>query len=244
METMTRRKRKRNLLPVVLAVVLAVIVAALALLVFRSLLPAAQREEPDPHAGQIYVNDGANMVWLTPHDNLPVNPFTSADFTRTEDGALHYIGMTGTVRLGVDVSDYQSNVDWQRLAAQGVEFAILRIGYTGYTKGAFRADSTFARHLQNARAVGLDVGVYYFSQAVTVQEAAAEAAHVLRLLDGQQLALPVYFDWEPVFADDSRTKGNDNHLTECAAAFCGVIEPAAIRRASTSTASRGITGTI
>ena len=51
-----------------------------------------------------------------------------------------------------------------------------------------------------------------------------EAAHVLRLLDGQQLALPVYFDWEPVFADDSRTKGNDSRLTECAAAFCGVIE--------------------
>lgn len=91
-------------------------------------------------------------------------------------------------------------------------------------KGAFRADSAFARHLQNARAAGLDVGVYYFSQAVTVQEAAAEAAHVLRLLDGQQLALPVYFDWEPVFADDSRTKGNDCRLTECAAAFCGVIE--------------------
>ena len=47
---------------------------------------------------------------------------------------------------------------------------------------------------------------------------------MLRLLDGKQLALPVYFDWEPVFADDSRTKGNDSRLTECAAAFCGVIE--------------------
>lgn len=217
-----RRRRRRRLLPLVILLV----VLAVAVPVVLSLLPHQPpvREEPDPHAGQVYVNDGANMVWLTPHDNLPVNPFTAADFTRTEDGALRYIGMTGTVRLGVDVSDYQSNVDWQRLAAQGVEFAILRIGYTGYTKGAFRADSAFARHLQNARAAGLDMGVYYFSQAVTVQEAAAEAAHVLRLLDGQQLALPVYFDWEPVFADDSRTKGNDNRLTECAAAFCGVIE--------------------
>lgn len=168
-----RRRRRRRLLPLVVLLV----VLAIAVPVVLSLLPHQPpvREEPDPHAGQVYVNDGANMVWLTPHDNLPVNPFTAADFTRTEDGALHYIGMTGTVRLGVDVSDYQSNVDWQRLAAQGVEFAILRIGYTGYTKGSFRADSAFARHLQNARAAGLDVGVYYFSQAVTVQEAAAEA---------------------------------------------------------------------
>lgn len=217
-----RRRRRRRLLPLVILL----IVLAVAVPVVLSLLPHQPpvREEPDPHAGQVYVNDGANMVWLTPHDNLSVNPFTAADFTRAEDGTLHYIGMAGTVRLGVDVSDYQSDVDWQRLAAQGVEFAILRVGYTGYTKGSFRADSAFARHLQNARAAGLDVGVYYFSQAVTVQEAAAEAAHVLRLLGGQQLALPVYFDWEPVFADDSRTKGNDNRLTECAAAFCGVIE--------------------
>ena len=152
-----RRRRRRRLLPLVILLV----VLAVAVPVVLSLLPHQPpvREEPDPHAGQVYVNDGANMVWLTPHDNLPVNPFTAADFTRTEDGALRYIGMTGTVRLGVDVSDYQSNVDWQRLAAQGVEFAILRIGYTGYTKGAFRADSAFARHLQNARAAGLDVYV-------------------------------------------------------------------------------------
>ena len=220
-----RRRRRRRLLPlVILLAVLAVTIP-----VVLSLLPRQPRitEEPDPHAGQVYVNDGANMVWLTPHENLTVNPFTADDFTRDEDGSLRYTGMTGTVRLGVDVSDYQSGVDWSKLAAQGVDFAILRIGYTGYTKGSLRTDSAFAQHLQGARAAGIDVGVYYFSQAVTVQEAAAEAAHVLRLLDGRQLDLPVYFDWEPVFADDSRTKGNDNaHLTEYAAAFCDVVESA------------------
>lgn len=220
-----RRRRRRRLLPLV--ILLAVL--AVAVPVILSLLPRQSRvtEEPDPHAGQVYVNDGANMVWLTPHKNLAVNPFTANDFTRDENGALHYTGMSGTVRLGVDVSDYQSGVDWQKLAAQGVDFAILRIGYTGYTKGSLRTDSAFASHLQGARAAGIDVGVYYFSQAVTVQEAAAEAAHVLRLLNGRQLDLPVYFDWEPVFADDSRTRGNDNaHLTECAAVFCDVVESA------------------
>ena len=100
METMTRRKRKRNLLPVVLAVVLAVIVAALALLVFRSLLPAAQREEPDPHAGQIYVNDGANMVWLTPHENFAVSPLHRWQFV-TLEGQPWYVGSEFAVRRGV-----------------------------------------------------------------------------------------------------------------------------------------------
>ena len=178
-----RRRRRRRLLP--LAILLAAL--AVAIPVVLSLLPRQPRtvEEPDPHAGQVYVNDGANMVWLTPHESLPVNPFTAEDFTREEDGALRYTGMTGTVRMGVDVSDYQAGVDWQRLAAQGVDFAILRIGYTGYTKGAPRTDGSFTSHLR------------------------------------------VYFDWEPVFADDSRTKGNDNgYLTECAAAFCGVVESA------------------
>lgn len=217
------RRRKRRLLP--LLILLAAL--AVAVPVVLSLLPRHPRvqEETDPHAGQIYVNDGANMVWLTPHSGLPLNPFTAEDFTRGEDGSLRYTGMEGTVRLGVDVSDYQANVDWQRLAAQGVDFAILRVGYTGYTKGTHRADSAFARHLQNAHAAGLDVGVYYFSQALTVQEAAAEAAHVLTLLQGVSLELPVYFDWEPVSADDSRTASYGyTHLTESAAAFCRVIE--------------------
>ena len=156
-----RRRRRRRLLPLV--ILLAAL--AVAIPVVLSLLPRQPRtvEEPDPHAGQVYVNDGANMVWLTPHESLPVNPFTAEDFTREEDGALRYTGMTGTVRMGVDVSDYQAGVDWQRLAAQGVDFAILRIGYTGYTKGALRTDGSFTSHLRGARAAGIDVGVYYLS---------------------------------------------------------------------------------
>ena len=118
METMTRRKRKRNLLPVVLAVVLAVIVAALALLVFRSLLPAAQREEPDPHAGQIYVNDGANMVWLTPHENFAVSPLHRWQFV-TLEGRPWYVGSEFAVRRGVDLSVFQKNVDWAKAALIG-----------------------------------------------------------------------------------------------------------------------------
>ena len=224
-----RRRRRRSLLP--LAILLAAL--AIAVPVILSLLPRQPRVEPepeDPHAGQVYVNDGANMVWLTPHKNLAVNPFTANDFTRDENGALHYTGMSGTVRLGVDVSDYQSGTDWQQLAQQGVDFAILRVGYRGYTQGALRTDSSFRTFVRGARAAGIDVGVYFFSQAVTVQEAIMEADYVLGLLDGVPLDLPVYFDWEPVFADDSRTASFDaSRLTNIAAAFCRVVEQGGCR---------------
>ena len=153
----SRRRRRRSLLP--LAILLAAL--AIAVPVILSLLPRQPRVEPepeDPHAGQVYVNDGANMVWLTPHKNLAVNPFTANDFTRDENGALHYTGMSGTVRLGVDVSDYQSGTDWQQLAQQGVDFAILRVGYRGYTQGALREDSSFRTFVRGARAAGIDVG--------------------------------------------------------------------------------------
>ena len=85
----SRRRRRRSLLP--LAILLAAL--AIAVPVILSLLPRQPRVEPepeDPHAGQVYVNDGANMVWLTPHKSLAVNPFTANDFTRDENGALHY----------------------------------------------------------------------------------------------------------------------------------------------------------
>ena len=173
METMTRRKRKRNLLPVVLAVVLAVIVAALALLVFRSLLPAAQREEPDPHAGQIYVNDGA------------------------------------------------------KAAESGVEFAVIRLGFRGYGKGALQPDDLFDSHLDGAHTAGIDAGVYFFSQALTAEEGREEAQYVLERLKGRKLELPVYFDWEPISAEDSRTNGYDYaNLTDSAVAFCQTIQAA------------------
>ena len=222
-----RLRRRRRPAPLLLLILAAVVVMGLLAAVVLSLRDRRSQPEPeaDPHAGQVYVNDGANMVWLTPHKNLAVNPFTANDFTRDENGVLRYTGMSGTVRLGVDVSDYQSGTDWQQLARQGVDFAILRVGYRGYTQGALREDSSFRTFVRGARAAGIDVGAYFFSQAVTVQEAIMEADYVLGLLDGVPLDLPVYFDWEPVFADDSRTASFDaSRLTNIAAAFCRVVE--------------------
>lgn len=229
METMTRQRRKRgSMLPVILAVVLAAVIAA-ALLVIRSLRPAQQPEEPDPHEGQIYVNDGANMVWLTPHENFAVSPLRRWQFVTLNDKP-HYQGSDFTTSRGIDLSVFQGDVDWDKAAADGVEFAIIRLGYRGYGKGALQPDELFTSHLDGAHAAGIDTGAYFFSQALTAEEGREEAQYVLEQLDGRRMEMPIYFDWEPIAVEDSRTNGYDYaHLTDSAVAFCQTIEAAGYR---------------
>ena len=228
MEIMTRQRRKRSLLPLVLAIVLAAVIVA-TLLVIRSLRPAQQPEEPDPHEGQIYVNDGANMVWLTPHENFAVSPLRRWQFV-TLNGKPHYQGSDFTTRRGIDLSVFQGDVDWDKAAADGVEFAIIRLGYRGYGKGALQPDELFTSHLDGAHAAGIDTGAYFFSQALTAEEGREEARYVLEQLDGRRMEMPIYFDWEPIAVEDSRTNGYDYaHLTDSAVAFCQTIEAAGYR---------------
>lgn len=221
-----RRTQRRRRTPVFLLLFAAVLVAGLLAAVIYSLRPVkAPDPEPDPHEGQVYINDGANMVWYTPLEGVPVSGVEQDEFVR--DGErIRYTGASYATRWGVDVSNYQGSIDWQALKAQGIEFAYLRLGLRGYgEQGTLYTDRSFARYYEGARAAGIDVGVYFFSQAVTVREAADEALFALELLDGRALDLPVYYDWEPVSADDSRTAGYDGrYLTAGAAAFCNIIE--------------------
>lgn len=226
-ETRTpRRTQRHRRTPVFLLLFAAVLVAGLLAAVIYSLRPVkAPDPEPDPHEGQVYINDGASMVWHTPLEGVPVSGVEQDEFVR--DGErIRYTGASYATRWGVDVSNYQGSIDWQALKAQGIEFAYLRLGLRGYgEQGTLYTDRSFARYYEGARAAGIDVGVYFFSQAVTVREAADEALFALELLNGRALDLPVYYDWEPVSADDSRTAGYDGrYLTAGAAAFCNIIE--------------------
>ncbi len=131
------------------------------------------------------------------------------------------------VKKGIDVSYYQKEIDWAAVAADGVDFAMLRLGYRGYGSGALTLDTRFLENVRGAAAAGIDVGVYFFSQAITAGEAAEEAAFVLSYLEGHSITYPVCFDWEPIFNDSARTDGLSRRtLTECAVTFCRAIEAA------------------
>ena len=133
-----------------------------------------------------------------------------------------------TSRLGVDVSVFQGDIDWEQVKAAGYEFAILRIGYRGYgEEGTLNADEKFEQNMENARKAGIDVGVYFFSQAVNEEEAKEEADFVLEHLKGQELQMPVVYDPEHILEDEARTYGvTGEQFTQNAKVFCKEIEEA------------------
>lgn len=149
-------------------------------------------------------------------------------FVRDED-RLSYVGDTGFCsRLGLDVSHYHGTIDWEKVKEDGFSFAFIRLGCRGYGEaGEIRLDREFKNNMENALAAGLDVGVYFFSQAVNEEEAVEEAAFVLKNLEGYQLQLPVVFDPERIDWDEARTDCvSGRQFTENAEAFCSMVEEA------------------
>lgn len=101
------------------------------------------------------------------------------------------------VRKGIDVSQWQEEIDWAAVAASGVEFAYIRVGVRGWgLPGTLMKDSNYAENIKNAQANGILVGAYIFSQAITVDEAIDEADHLLALLEGYEMDLPMVMDFE------------------------------------------------
>ena len=178
--------------------------------------PAAPEEQPE-NPQQEPVDDGRI-------DGLPVNEYDAEAFY-DEGGFRRYRGPE-TAYVGIDVSAHQQEIDWQAVKDAGVEFAMIRVGYRGYTRGDLELDPYFIRNMDGAIAAGLDVGVYFFSQAITTQEALDEADFVLNWIQGYDLAYPVVFDWEDIEAE-ARTDNMDMiTLTGCAYAFCEAVEKA------------------
>ena len=188
-------------------------------------LAACGEPEPDPHEGMAYVNTGANWEWIYPAEGVAVSDFTQDDFTTNADGLPEYTGDAYDTRLGVDVSFYQGEIDWEAVAADGVEFAMIRCGYRGSESGTIVVDEQFENNINGALAAGLDVGVYFFSQSTGAIEAAEEANFVLDLISGYDITMPVAFDWEPL--EGSRAEDIDrSELTASAVAFCEMVKDA------------------
>lgn len=157
-------------------------------------------------------------------DRTPIHLY-DGDFYWNGD-RLEYIGSDFRTRFGIDVSAYQNRasenqtIDWDAVAADGVEFAMVRIGLRGYSTGAISADQFYAENIEGAMAAGIETGVYFFAQAITVEEAIEEADFVISLLDGHEINGPVAYDWEMHDAS-YRVYGTAPEMaTACAIAFC------------------------
>lgn len=154
---------------------------------------------------------------------LPQSEFSAADFVMEGE---YLACLAGETVLGIDVSHHQQAIDWQEVKSSGIQFAMIRLGYRGLGEGRLYVDEYAAQNLRLAREAGLQVGAYFYSQAISVEEAQAEAGLALEILDGFALDLPLAFDWE----QENRTADVDvQTVTDCALAFCAMVEDAGYR---------------
>lgn len=161
---------------------------------------------------------------------LPDVPKHDYDLNKfIHDGSkLSYDDEKYTYRLGIDVSYHQGNIDFSKVKAAGYDFVILRIGYRGYGKaGNIMADRKFPEYYSKAKAAGLDVGVYFFAQAINETEAEEEADFVINTLKGYDLDLPVVYDPESILDDVARTDNvSGEQFTKNTLCFCQKISDA------------------
>ncbi len=146
------------------------------------------------------------------------------------DGFKYYFNSAGILssKVGIDVSKYQTNINWNQVKAAGVEFVIIRVGNTGWGNGSINLDPYFNSHIKGALNAGLDIGIYYYSQAITVAEAKNEANFVINQINKYKnsINMPVVFDTESTGQGGRGDKLTTVQRTQIADAFCKQIKSA------------------
>ena len=176
---------------------------------------------------KIHINDSTlGEIWITELDGVPVNKLDNNNFSA--DSNLKYYNENGKAASseGIDVSSYSGNIDWKKVKESGIDFAMIRVGGRGYgEKGEMYTDERALEYINGAKAEGIKVGAYFFSQAVSTEEAIEEADYVKTVLGDIKLDYPVAYDWEIIKDDDARTDSvSASQATECARAFCDRVK--------------------
>ena len=165
-----------------------------------------------------------------------VNQLRPEEFSWSGD-RLVYSGSAFRTRFGIDVSAYQNRasenetIDWTAVRSDGVDFAMIRIGLRGYSTGKLAEDAFYRQNIRNSLNAGIETGVYFFAQAITVEEAMEEADFVIERLrtlesEGVRINGPVAYDWE-MHDSSYRVYGTTPEMaTACAIAFCRRVQEA------------------
>ena len=216
----------------VLLIVIAILAAAVILLI-QAL--KADEEYLSAESSRVFEYYGEKDViklddptygdtWLAALTDVPRHTL-DYDNVKMENGFKHYYENGERLNTtGIDVSYHQGDIDWEAVKADGVDFAMIRLGYRGYETGNINIDERFHEYAQGALDAGLDIGVYFYSQALTAEEAREEARTVLAEIVNYEITYPVVFDWEIVGEESARTNDiSSEKLNECAAVFCNTI---------------------
>jgi GH25 family lysozyme M1 (1,4-beta-N-acetylmuramidase) len=175
----------------------------------------------------IYTVNG--RYYFTPINySLKMNSLNNDCFIKDDEtGEITYSDGTITSHKGIDVSKYQGTIDWSKVKASGVEYAIIRCGYRGYESGTITQDSSFDTYARNALANDVGIGAYFYTQAINADEAREEADFVISCLKPYNATYPICLDVEDASGDGARQDALSNsELTDVVIAFCERIKEA------------------
>lgn len=157
-------------------------------------------------------------------DSIPKHNYVSSGFRQEGNELQYYASNRKISSYGISVSKYQGNIDWELVKESGIDFAMIRMGVRGYSTGNVVLDEKFVENVEGALRNGIDVGIYFYSQATTIDEAVEEANYAVAAAAKYPIAYPVVFYTETIEQDSARTDSlNADELTAVASKFCEVV---------------------
>ena len=229
MQTETRKPIRPELILLIIAILSATLLVVTVVLSLPYMLQE-RKEDPSVVPGSLVqypqpTEEEETVPPTTPEERPPLaNPYDRNDFQYIDNYLKLQYGDSITA---IDVSAYQEDIDWQKVADSGVEMAMIRAAFRGWgEKGVIKVDEYVHKNLQGADEVGLTVGVYFFSQATSIEEVDEEIDILLDIIKDHNITGYVVFDWEYV-SEEARTADMDARtLTDCSLHFCKRIEEA------------------
>ena len=229
LQTETRKPIRPEIILLIIALLAAALLAVTVWLSYPYLL-AAQEETEDPVRGSLIrypdpTEPEETVPPTSPEERPPLsNPYDRNDFQYIDNYLKLQYGNSITA---IDVSAYQEDIDWQKVADSGVEIAMIRAAFRGWGQaGVIKVAEYVHQNLQGADEAGLTVGVYFFSQATSIEEVDEEIDVLLDIIKDHNITGYVVFDWEYV-SEEARTANVDARtLTDCSLHFCKRVEEA------------------
>lgn len=175
----------------------------------------------------LYKDNALGEVYLPVFADVPASSLNKEQLITRNNYSFYKENGSITSIAGVDVSEYQGDIDWEKVKAAGIDFAIIRVGFRTYGGGEIQLDTKYVQNIEGALSAGIKVGAYFFSQAVSTEEAVAEADAIIDALEPYDISYPVVFDWEMIYGENARTDTvGVETLADCCIAFCERVRSA------------------
>lgn len=181
--------------------------------------------------------DASYIIVGTPPDcqfykivtEIPRNDYDNEMFYIDYDDKMFYHDADGnrTSTIAIDVSEFQTDINWKAVKEAGVRVVMIRVGYRGYGSGKLVEDVKFREYVEGALSENLRVGVYFYTQGISMEEGIEEARFVLDIIKNYNITCPVAIDTEALYVEDARTNGLDNTArTDVVVGFCDTVKEA------------------